>query len=79
MALDYLCANAKSSKQGVGPLKKETKVTQVTFKNEIIFFFVSDVTHSRASTGPNCLIWRLCHSPIQCVCMTRLDLADKFY
>ena len=34
MALDYLCANAKSSKQGVGPLNKETKVTEVISKNE---------------------------------------------
>ena len=35
MALDYLCANAKSSKQeGVGPLNKETRVTEVISKNE---------------------------------------------
>jgi hypothetical protein len=34
MALDYLCANAKSSKQGVGPLNKETRLTKVISKNE---------------------------------------------
>ena len=34
-----------------------------------LFFFVTDVTHSWASTGPNCIIRRLCHSP----------LADKLY
>ena len=32
-----------------------------------ISFFSSsltDVTHSWASAGPNCIIWRLCHSPM---------------
>jgi hypothetical protein len=33
MALDYLCANAKSSKQGVGPLNKETRLTEVNFSS----------------------------------------------
>ena len=29
-----------------------------------LFFFVTDVTHSWASAGPNCIIRRLCHSPM---------------
>ena len=39
--------------------------------------FVAVVTHSWASAGPNCIIWRLCHSPIHYVVMTRVELADK--
>ena len=37
--------------------------------------------HSDITAGPNCIIWRLCHSPIlfQYVVMTRLELADKLY
>ena len=33
--------------------------------------FLRDVTHSWALVGPKCIIWRLCHPPIQCVVMTR--------
>ena len=34
-------------------------------------FFITDVTHSWASGGANCIIWRLCHSPIQYeICMS---------
>ena len=57
-------ANAKSSKQGVGPLNKENKVIQVTFKNEIILkCFFCNRRYSLLKFGcPNCLIRRLCHS-----------------
>ena len=40
-------------------------------------FFLLDITHSQASVGLNCIIWRLHHSPIQYVVMIRVELADK--
>ena len=42
------------------------------FTISFIFIFFTDVTHSWASAGTNCIIWRLCHSPIQYTIMTRI-------
>ena len=47
------------------------------FKRSI--FVPTNITHSWTSAGPNCIIRRLCHSPIQYVAMTRIELADKMY
>ena len=41
-------------------------------------FFVTDVTHSLALAGPNCIIWRLCHSPSYDQYAV-IELADKLY
>ena len=48
----------------------------VDMKN-LFFFSVTDVTPSWASAGPNCVIWRLCHSPM--LSMIVIELADKLY
>ena len=45
------------------------RIPLTTWKNSEIFLFFSfvfltEVTHSWASAGPNCIIRRLCHSPI---------------
>ena len=43
------------------------------FLQECFFiFFVTHVAHSWALAGPNCIIRRLCHSPIKYVVMTRI-------
>ena len=38
-------------------------------------FFLTNVTHSWALAGPNCIIRRLCHSPMVSI----VELADKLY
>ena len=45
------------------------------FKLEFPFFFLTNVTHSWALAGPNCIIRRLCHSPMVSI----VELADKLY
>ena len=45
------------------------RIPLTTWKNSEIFLFFSfvfltEVTHSWASAGPNCIIRRLCHSPM---------------
>ena len=48
---------------------------RITF---FIFIFLTDITHSWASAGPNCIIWRLCHSPMVSM-LLHIELADKLY
>ena len=53
-----------------GPVK--TYVVKCTNRN-------GQVSHSWSWAGPNCIIQRLRHSPIQYVVMIRVELTDRLY
>ena len=78
LTLQKACTNTYFWRKAVAPkiiklyiYVHSAKIYLVMSQHDEVFF-LTDVTHSWASAGPNCLIWRLCHSPIQYVVMTRI-------